>query len=254
MRINEQSAVVTGASGGIGKAIAKALIDSGIANVGILVKNPKMVETALAGIAPPDYTGRIIPLVADLREKDQLTSAFKTFMDQAGHLSILVNNAGVLLDGAMAAISFRGMVRYPLEKWQQTIETNLTGTFLCSQMAAEYMMKQRTPGIILNISSISRKGRAGQVAYSASKGGVASMTYTLAQELRPFGIRAVGIAPGIVDTAMAQRIPETHRKEMIQRVSAGRMGTPEEIAHGAIFCIENDYFNGRILELDGGAF
>jgi 3-oxoacyl-[acyl-carrier protein] reductase len=124
--------------------------------------------------------------------------------------------------------------------------------FLCSQLAVEHMFRKRSKGVIVNISSISRQGRAGQVSYSASKGGAASLTFTLAQELAPFGIRCVAIAPGLVATSMAEQIPEDRRKQMLSHVAVGRMGKPEEIAHGVLFCVENDFFNGRVLELDGG--
>ena len=80
------------------------------------------------------------------------------------------------------------------------------------------------------------------------------MTFTLAQELAPSGVRCVAIAPGVVDTPMAAKIPEAYRKQMLEHVAVGRMGRPEEIAHGVLFCVENDFFNGRVLELDGGAF
>jgi 3-oxoacyl-[acyl-carrier protein] reductase len=167
---------------------------------------------------------------------------------------VLVNNAGVLIDGAMVSFSFKGVSRYPLESWRATLETNLTGSFLSAQLAAEQMIRKRAKGVIVNVSSISRQGRAGQSAYSASKGALASLTYTLAQELAPFKIRCVAVAPGLVDTPMAAQIPENYRKQMLSHVSAGRMGRPDEIAHGVRFCIENDFFNGRVLELDGGAF
>jgi 3-oxoacyl-[acyl-carrier protein] reductase len=152
------------------------------------------------------------------------------------------------------AFSFRGITRYPFEEWQDTLATNLTGVFLCAQLAAEQMYRQRSRGVIVNISSLSRQGRAGQVAYSASKGGIASLTFTLAQELAPCQIRVAAIAPGLVDTPMAAQIPAEHRQRMLAGVAVRRMGTAEEIAHGVRFCIENDFFNGRVLELDGGAF
>ncbi|MGD0382168.1 MAG: SDR family oxidoreductase, partial [Thermoguttaceae bacterium] len=154
----------------------------------------------------------------------------------------------------LLSFSFRGIKRYAQEDWQTSIDTNLKGPFLCAQLAVEHMFRKRCKGVIINISSISRLGRAGQTAYSASKGGLTSMTFTLAQELMPYNIRCVAIAPGLVQTPMADKIPEDARKKMISSVAVGRMGRPEEIAHGILFCIENDFFNGRVLELDGGIF
>jgi 3-oxoacyl-[acyl-carrier protein] reductase len=105
-----------------------------------------------------------------------------------------------------------------------------------------------------HLSSIARGGRAGLAAYSASKGGLASLTASLALELAPYRIRCVAIAPGMIDTPMTAQIPEAYRKETLSHVAAGRLGTPAEVAHAARFCVENDYFNGRVLEIDGGAF
>jgi 3-oxoacyl-[acyl-carrier protein] reductase len=160
------------------------------------------------------------------------------------------------------SVSFAGVKRYPLEQWETTLDTNLTGAFLVSREAIAAMLRSRIPnsspdecrGLVVTISSISRLGRAGQAAYSASKGALVSLAVTLAQELAPSRIRSVAIAPGLVDTPMAARIPQVHRSEMLDRVTVGRMGCPDEIAHAVRFCIENEFFNGRVLEIDGGAF
>ncbi len=243
-------AIVTGASSGIGLATARALLAAGASHVGVLARDPAKLDAALAAL---DAGGRAVALLADVRQADALAAAFADFVRQAGGLDVLVNNAGVLLDGAMLSFSFKGVVRYGLEDWQQTMDVNLRAVFLCAQLAAEHMFRKRARGVIVNMSSISRQGRSGQAAYSASKGGVASLTFTLAQELAPFGIRCVAIAAGLVDTPMAAKIPAEARRQMLERVAARRMGRPEEIAHAVLFCIENDFFNGRILELDGGA-
>jgi 3-oxoacyl-[acyl-carrier protein] reductase len=247
-------AIVTGAASGIGLAAAKALADAGAACVGALARDRQKLDAAVESLGRGGGNAKIVPLLADVRQPEELSAAFAEFAKEAGGLDVLVNNAGVLLDGAMVSFSFKGVTRYSLEDWQTTIDTNLKGVFLCCQLGAEQMFRKRCKGAIVNISSISRQGRAGQAAYSASKGGVASMTFTLAQELAPWGIRCVAIAPGLVDTRMAERIPEEYRKQMLQRVAVGRMGRPDEIAHGVLFCVENDFFNGRVLELDGGAF
>jgi 3-oxoacyl-[acyl-carrier protein] reductase len=254
MKLHGVRAMVTGAASGIGLATVKSLLQSGASHVGLLARSEQKIKDALAALDFPGENDRIIPLTADVRDPEMLSKAFQTFMQTAGGLDVLVNNAGVLLDGALVSFSFRGVERYRLADWQTTLETNLQSVFLCSQLAVEHMFRKRCKGVIVNISSISRQGRAGQTAYSASKGGIASLTFTLAQELAPYGIRCAAIAPGLVDTPMAAKIPEEARKIMLTHVAAGRMGRPEEIAHGVLFCIENDFFNGRVLELDGGAF
>jgi 3-oxoacyl-[acyl-carrier protein] reductase len=254
MQIQGLRAVVTGATGGIGMAVAKALLDGGAAKVGLLARNREKLDAAAAAFQEEQTESRIVPLLSDVRDSESLSRQFAEFISQAGGLDTLINNAGVLIDGALVSFSFRGLTRYSLEDWQTSIDTNLKGPFLCAQLAVEHMYRKRCKGVIINISSISRLGRPGQTAYSASKGGMVSMTYTLAQELAPYNIRCVAIAPGLVQTPMADGIPENARKTMLSHVAAGRMGRPDEVAHAVIFCIENDFFNGRVLELDGGAF
>jgi len=245
-------AIVTGASSGIGLATAKALAAAGAACVGVMARSQDKLDAAVQAVVQDQHPARIVPLLADVRDREALAAAFAAFGEAAGGLDVLVNNAGVLLDGAMMSFSFRGVKRYSLEDWQATLDTNVTGVFHCSQLAVELMVRKRCKGVIVNISSLSRLGRIGQVAYSASKGAVASMTFTLAQECAPYGIRCVAVAPGFIETRMAERMSEEFRKATLARIAAGRMGQPEEIAHGVLFCIENDYFNGRVLELDGG--
>ena len=254
MEVSKARAIVTGAGSGIGLATARALLQGGSPAVGLLVRRQESYDAALAELAEEADAERLVPLIADVRDADALKAAFEYFMESAGKLDVLVNNAGVLLDGAAVSFSFKGVTRYPLESLRETFDTNLMGSFLCAQLGAEHMLRKRSKGVIINISSVSRNGRPGQAAYSASKGGIVSMTSTLAQELAPFKIRCAAIAPGLIATPMAERIPEAYRKEMLSSSAAGRMGQPEEIGHGVIFCIENDFFNGSALELDGGAF
>jgi len=254
MQLPGNRAIVTGATGGIGLAAVKALLAAGAAKVGMLARNREKLEASVTELQADRSDSRIIPMLADVRDAETLAKQFAEFVRQAGGLDVLINNAGVLIDGALLSFSFRGINRYSQEDWQTSIDTNLKGPFLCAQLAVEHMFRKRCKGVIINISSISRLGRAGQTAYSASKGGLTSMTFTLALELMPYNIRCVAIAPGLVQTPMADKIPEDARNKMISNVAVGRMGRPEEIAHGVLFCIENDFFNGRVLELDGGAF
>jgi 3-oxoacyl-[acyl-carrier protein] reductase len=254
MQLNGLRAIVTGATGGIGFAAVKSFLNRGAAKIGLLAGNRQKLDAASAELKNAGYADRIIPMLSDVRDHETLSKEFASFTENAGGLDVLINNAGVLIDGALLSFSFKGINRYSEENWQTTIDVNLKGTFLCSQLAAEQMFRKRCKGVIVNISSVSRLGRAGQTAYSASKGGITSLTFTLARELIPYNIRCVAIAPGLVQTAMSDKIPETSKKTMLQHTAAGRMGTPEEIAHAIIFCVENDFFNGRVLELDGGAF
>jgi 3-oxoacyl-[acyl-carrier protein] reductase len=254
MELSTVRAIVTGASGGIGLATARALAEAGAAHVGLLARSQEKLDAAVESLKGQQSSTNVIPILADVRDPEALKQGFASFVQQAGGLDVLVNNAGVLLDGALLSISFKGISRYRLDDWQTTMDVNLKGVFLCSQLAVEQMVRKRSKGVIVNISSYSRQGRPWQAAYSASKGGVASLSLTLAQELAPYGIRCVAIAPGMIDTSMAQQGSEEFRKKILDHVAVGRLGRPEEVAHAVLFCIENGFFNGRVLELDGGAF
>lgn len=246
--------VVTGATGGIGTAVARSLLERGASCVGLIARNSEKLDNLAAEFAAQYESERVFPMLADVRDEERLALVFDDYVSAAGGLELLVNNAGVLQDGALVAVSFKGIQKYPLSSWEETFGVNMTGTFLCSQLAVEKMARKRVKGLIVNISSISRHGRAGQAAYSASKGGIASFTYTMARELAPYGIRCCAIAPGLIDTPMAQRIPEGYRNDIVSHIAVGRIGRPDEVSHAVLFCIENDFFNGSILELDGGEF
>lgn len=256
MDISQIHAIVTGGASGIGLATARMLLSAGAAKIAILDQN----QQALASLQLLGQPGRVRCLAADVRHPDQVQQATDEFTAWAGPPNLLVACAGVLLDGAITSLSFKGLQQYPPERWDETIGTNLNGIYHCVRSASAAMIRRHSPadgssrGLIIALSSISRLGRAGQVAYSASKGAIVSMTLSLSQELAPYKIRCVAIAPGLVDTPMAAKIPEIHRAEMLSRVATRRLGQPEEIAHAVRFCIENEFFNGRVLEIDGGAY
>jgi 3-oxoacyl-[acyl-carrier protein] reductase len=262
MRTDSINGIVTGAAGGIGLAICRMLLEAGAPRVGLLDSQPDDLGAAREELAAAYSPDRVSEFCVDVRDREKVARAVEQFTEWAGGLSLAVNCAGVLLDGAVTSVSFTGVKRYPLEQWETTLDTNLTGAFLVAREAIAAMLRSRVPdspardcrGLIVTISSISRLGRAGQAAYSASKGGLVSLAVTLAQELAPSRVRSVVIAPGLVDTPMAARIPEVHRNEMLDRVAIGRMGRPDEIAHAVRFSIENEFFNGRVLEIDGGVF
>lgn len=255
--------IVTGAASGIGLATCRMLLDAGAPKVAMLDCHQARLRAAWEELAAAYTPDRVAQFCTDVRDPDQVKLAIEQFVVWAGCLNLVVNCAGVLLDGAVTSVSFRGVNQYPLDQWETTLDTNLKGVFLVAREAIVPMLRCKVPrssvegssrGLIVTISSISRLGRAGQAAYSASKGALVSLAVTLAQELAPHRVRSVAIAPGLVDTPMAAQIPEPHRKDMLDRVAVNRMGRPEEIAHAVRFCIENEFFNGRVLELDGGAF
>ena len=141
--------------------------------------------------------------------------------------------------------------RMSLEDWQAVIDVNLTGVFLGTREAAACMVRRGTQGVIINISSISRAGNMGQSNYAAAKAGVAALTVTWAKELARYGIRVAGIAPGVIATNMTAAMKPEALEMLKSVIPLGRLGTPEEIAHTAMYILENDYFSGRLVEVDG---
>jgi 3-oxoacyl-[acyl-carrier protein] reductase len=170
-----------------------------------------------------------------------------------GSLGILVNNAGIIRDSLLVKAK-EGVVsdKMSLAQWQAVIDTNLTGVFLCAREAAERMIKAAQGGVIINISSISRHGNAGQTNYAAAKAGVMAMTVVWAKELARFRIRAGAIAPGFTATDIVSTMRPEVLEKALRSVPLQRPGTPDEIARAAQFIVESDYFTGRCIDLDGG--
>jgi 3-oxoacyl-[acyl-carrier protein] reductase len=238
------------------------LLEAGTPKVGMLDCQQEKLLAVWEELAATYSPDRVSQFYMDVRDPEIVARTIEQFEEWAGCLNLAVNCAGVLLDGAVTSVSSRGVKRYSLEQWETTLDTNLTGAFLVAREAIAAMLRSRAPdnsiddcrGLIVFISSISRHGRAGQAAYSASKGALVSLAATLSQELASYHVRSVAIAPGLVDTPMAAQIPGWYTKDMLNRVAIKRMGRPDEIAHAVRFCIENEFFNGRVIEINGGAF
>jgi 3-oxoacyl-[acyl-carrier protein] reductase len=139
-----------------------------------------------------------------------------------------------------------------LADWQAVIDVNLTGVFLCGREAAKHMIDFGEGGCIVNVSSVSRHGNFGQSNYSAAKAGVAALTAVWSKELAKHGIRCNAIAPGFIRTEILSSMKPELLEKLTARIPAARLGTPEEIAHAIVFILENDYVNGRVIEVDGG--
>ncbi|NBX57022.1 MAG: SDR family oxidoreductase, partial [Gammaproteobacteria bacterium] len=170
-----------------------------------------------------------------------------------GGIDVLVNNAGIVKDGLLIK-SKDGAVtgKMTLDQWQAVIDINLTGVFLCGREAAERMVKRGQGGVIINISSVSRHGNPGQTNYSATKAGVAAMAEVWAKELARYGIRTGSIAPGYTRTDILAAMRPEILDKLTAQVPLRRLGEASEIAHAAIFIVENDFFTGRCVDVDGG--
>ena len=250
MQIKGKTIVITGAARGIGRALAVRFANQG-ANIALLDLKAADLEPAAKQCTALGV--RALAYAVDVSVEAQVSAALDSVVRDFGALDVIVNNAGIIKDALLIKVKDGEIVgKMTLQQWQAVIDVNLTGVFLGAREAAERMIKLAKGGVIVNISSISRQGNAGQTNYTAAKAGVASMTVVWAKELARYGIRVGCVAPGFTHTdILASMKPEVLEK-LIAPVLLKRLGEPDEIAHAAQFIIENDFFTGRCLELDGG--
>jgi 3-oxoacyl-[acyl-carrier protein] reductase len=235
-----KNALVTGASGGIGAAVARALHGAG-ATVGL---SGTRVEPLQALAAELGARAHVLP--CNLAEAEAVEALMKQAVEAMGSVDILVNNAGITRDGLM--------MRMGDEDWLSVIEVNLNSTFRLCRAALRGMMKARW-GRIINITSVvAQAGNPGQVNYAAAKAGVAGMSRSLAQEVGSRGITVNCVAPGLVETAMTDKLNDEQRGKILAGVPVGRMGRPEEIAAGVLYLASNEaaYVTGATLDINGG--
>jgi len=192
--------------------------------------------------------GRIL----DVSKEKEVEEFFERYTSEDGVPDVLINNAGITADALFIKQKGEEITKFPFSKWESVLGVNLTGVFLCAREAAFQMVKRGVKGVIINISSISRAGNIGQTNYSATKSAVDAMTVTWAKELSKFGIRVGAIAPGYINTEMVAKIRQDIIEKVIQNIPMGRLGEMEEISQTIQFIIRNDFFTGRIIEVDGG--
>jgi len=238
-------ALVTGGSGGIGRACAEALAEAGYA-VGVGFRSNEVgAKEAVAAIESAG--GRAEAVRLDVISDDEVSEAFDRIERSLGEVSILVNAAGLSIDGLV--------VRYSTEDWQRTLDSNLSGAFRCSRRAMRPMLRARW-GRIVNITSVvgALRGNPGQSAYAASKAGLAGMTRSLAREIGSRGITVNAVAPGVIETEMTDELPEQARELLIAQTPAERAGSPGEVAAVVRFLASDEasYVNGAVIPVDGG--
>ncbi|MDP4982767.1 SDR family oxidoreductase [Pseudoalteromonas tunicata] len=250
MDIKNKTIVITGGAQGLGFAMAERFAAQG-ANLALVDMNRELLDNACnslnqLGISAKGY-------VANVSNEEQVEATFLAINQDFGSIDGLINNAGILRDGMfIKAKEGKVIAKMSLEQFQSVIDVNLTGVFLCGREAAQYMIENATGGVIINMSSVARSGNIGQTNYSASKAGVVAMTTTWARELGRFGIRVGAIAPGVIRTAMTDAMKPEAKERMIAMKPVGRFGEAEEVAHTAQYIFENDFFTGRVIEIDGG--
>ena len=241
-RLKGQVAIVTGASRGIGRAIALTLGAEG-ANVAVnYASSGAVAETVVTEIT--GLGGGAIALQGDVSQPDQVDALFNAVMEKWGRVDVLVNNAGITRDTLM--------LRMKPEDWQAVIDLNLSGVFYCTKAASKIMLKQKS-GRIVNITSVvGLMGNAGQVNYSAAKAGVIGMTKASAKELASRGITVNAVAPGFIATDMTH---DLKADDILKFIPLGRYGQPEEVA-GLVRFLAADpaaaYITGQVMNVDGG--
>jgi len=235
---------VTGASRGIGRAIALKLADEGAKVVVNYSGSQAKAEEVVAMIQ--ENGGEAIAVQASVSQTEEVTALMNTAIKTFGTLDILVNNAGITRDNLL--------MRMKEDEWDDVLNTNLKGVFLCTKAVTRQMMKQRA-GRIINISSIvGVAGNAGQANYVAAKAGVIGLTKTTAKELASRNILVNAIAPGFIETEMTDQLPEDIKQGMLTEIPLAKLGQPEDIAKAVAFLAsdEANYMTGQTLHIDGG--
>lgn len=241
--------IITGGGQGLGRAMAEHLAGQG-ARLALVDLNQERLGEAVA--ACQQAGGEARAYLCNVASEEQVEAMVAQVVNDFGALHGLVNNAGILRDGLLLKVKDGQVSKMSLAQWQAVIDVNLTGVFLCTREVAAKMVELKCEGAIVNISSISRAGNMGQTNYSAAKAGVASATVVWAKELARYGIRVAGVAPGFIETEMVASMKPEALEKMTAGIPLRRMGKPLEIAQAVAFIFENDYYSGRILELDGG--
>jgi len=250
MNIERSVFAITGASGGLGAAMARSLAGKNARLALIDLDADKLHEVA-ADLNLPDED--CLTVCCDVSDEAQVDEAFATIAAHFGRLDVLINNAGITRDALMLKFKDgKRQSRMSLADWNAVINVNLTGVFLCARAAVEQMIIADNGGLVINISSISRAGNMGQSNYSATKAGVAALAVTWAKEFARYGIRVNAISPGFIGTEMVQAMKPEALAKLQAMIPAGRIGEPSEIAHAVEFLVENDFVSGRNIEVDGG--
>lgn len=240
-----RTALITGASRGIGKMCARILASSGY-RVIVAARNLEKLEETAQEIRSLGGEAHVAEM--DMGSEQSIKSAIGSVLNDIGQIDILVNNAGITKDGLA--------VRMKAGDWEQVIATNLTGAFFAIQQVLPRMMRERW-GRIVNISSVvGETGNAGQANYAASKAGLIGLTKALAQEIGSRNITVNAVAPGYIETEMTSGLPQELKDKMIAQTPLRRMGTAEDVAHAVKFLASEEagFITGHVLDVNGGMY
>ena len=250
MQLQGKTVVVTGGWRGIGRQMTSSFAAKG-ANIAVCDLNQADLDKAVADCKAKGVNAR--SYLMNVAKEAEVIATMDAIVKDFGSLDVLINNAGITRDGLLVKVKDGAIVgKMTLENWQLVIDVNMTGVFLCGREAAERMIKGGKGGVIINISSVSRHGNAGQTNYSATKAGVAAIAEVWGKELARFNIRTGAIAPGFTRTEILSAMRPEVLEKMLSIVPIRRLGEASEIAHTAIFIAENDFFTARCIDVDGG--
>lgn len=244
MLLDGRHALVTGASRGIGRAVALAFAAEGASVALNFAGNVAAAEAVRAEIESAG--GKAILVPADVSDENAVEDMVKTVTEAFGSIDILVNNAGITRDGLL--------LRMKEEDWDAVLNTNLKGVFLCTKAVSKFMMKKRYGRIVNMASVVGVTGNASQANYAAAKAGVIGFTKAMAKELASRGVTVNAIAPGFIRSDMTDVLPDKVKEAMLAEIPLGRAGEPADVAKAALFLASDQaaYITGQVLKVDGG--
>jgi len=242
--------VITGAARGLGEKMAEALSAEG-ANLALVATEEAHLKKAVDLCSKPGI--KVKGYGADVADEQAVATLFNNIEMDFGGIDGLINNAGITKDSLLVKVHEGKVVgKMSVDDFNKVIAVDLRGVFLCGREAAAHMINGGREGVIINISSISQEGNVGQTNYSAAKAGVSAMTVTWSKELAHQHIRVAGIAPGYCHTGMMDTVPPKVLERIVSTIPVARLAEPADIADAVVFILRNDYFDGRVLEMDGG--
>jgi 3-oxoacyl-[acyl-carrier protein] reductase len=251
MKLSDLKIIITGGAQGMGRHFAHRLVEAG-ANVAVGDVNEAGLAETKETVKGP---GKLFARKLNVADEEDVQSFVQWAHGEMGGLNALVNNAGILRDGLLVKKDREtGQIKtLTKDQWDAVIGVNLTGAFMITRDVVAKMVETGSkPGVVVNISSVARHGNRGQSNYTAAKSALAANTVTWAREFASFGVRVGAVAPGMIETPMTQGMNQKARDGLVAAIPVGRIGLPEDIWLGVRFVLECDYFNGRVIDVDGG--
>jgi 3-oxoacyl-[acyl-carrier protein] reductase len=253
MDLNGKTALITGSASGIGLSMAKLFASKGAT---IVISDLPVADIDGAVKQITDAGGKAVGIPCNVTKEDEVEALMKQAVEETGRLDVAVLNAGLLKDGLLVKVdkeTKKVVKKMPLAQWQSVIDVNLTGVFITGREAAAQMVNCGNGGVMVLMSSIARHGNMGQTNYSATKAGVASLAVVWSKELARYGIRVGAIAPGFIETPMVMKDMKQEALDKWKKtIPVGRLGRPDEVAHTALYIVENDILTGYTIDISGG--